>query len=123
MTSADTAHGRLGELFAAIDASDADGFVGFLTADAVFRFGSAPAVSGSAAIREAVGGFFATIAGCQHAIARIIVEGDVVICEGEVTYTRHDASQLTLPFVNVFEMAGELISIYRIYIDAGPLYD
>lgn len=122
MTSVDSARNRLGELFAAIDASDTERFLSFLTAEASFRFGSAPAVSGTEAIREAVGGFFSSIAGCRHAITRIVVDGDVVICEGEVTYTRHDQSQITLPFANIFEYTGDLISTYKIYADAGPLY-
>jgi hypothetical protein len=29
---------------------------------------------------------------------------------------------LTLPFTNVFELDGELISHYKIYIDIAPLY-
>ncbi len=123
MTSVNSVSDRLGELFAAIDASDTERFLSFLTAEASFRFGSAPAVSGTEAIRAAVGGFFSTIGGCRHSIATTVVEGDVVICEGEVTYTRHDSSQITLPFANVFEMSGELISMYKIYVDAGPLYN
>jgi len=39
-----------------------------------------------------------------------------------VTYTRHDGTNLTLPFVNVFAMRGDLIQDYLIYIDATPLY-
>lgn len=123
MTSVNSVSDRLGELFAAIDACDTERFLSFLTAEASFRFGSAPAVSGAEAIRAAVGGFFSTIGGSRHSTARTVVEGDVVICEGEVTYTRHDSSQITLPFANVFEMSGELISIYKIYVDAGPLYN
>jgi limonene-1,2-epoxide hydrolase len=123
MTSVDSARTRLGELFAAIDASDTERFLSFLTAEASFRFGSAPAVFGAEAIGEAVGGFFASIAGCRHSIARIVVDGDVVICEGEVTYTRHDESQITLPFANILECAGDLIANYKIYVDAGPLYN
>ena len=47
----------------------------------------------------------------------------MVICEGETTYTRHDGTQITLPFANVFELEGELISTYKIYADIGPLYE
>ena len=66
MSSADAAGRDTGGLFAAIDAKDAASFVSYLTEDAVFRFGSAPAVQGREAIREAVDGFFAPIAGCRH---------------------------------------------------------
>jgi len=123
MTPAKSASDRLGALFAAIDASDTERFLSFLTAEASFRFGSAPAVSGTEAIRAAVGGFFTTIGGCRHSIARTVMEGDVIICEGDVTYTRLDSSQITLPFTDIFEMSGELISTYKIYMDIGPLYN
>lgn len=109
-------------LFDAIDANDTDQFLEYLTEDASFRFGASPVAKGSEAIRTAVDGFFASIAGCRHTVPRIIVEDNVVICEGEVTYTRHDKSEVTLPFANVFEMKNNLISTYRIYSDIGPLY-
>jgi hypothetical protein len=37
--------------------------------------------------------------------------------------TRHDATEIALPFINVFEFDGDLISGYKIYMDIGPLYD
>ena len=123
MTEADIWRARLDDLFAAIDAKDTERFLGFLTAGATFRFGSAPAVQGREAIHSAVDGFFSTIAGLRHELTRTIAEGDVVVCEGNVTYTRHDATEITLPFVNVFEFDGDLISVYKIYMDVGPLYD
>jgi limonene-1,2-epoxide hydrolase len=111
-----------GGLFAAIDAQDTAAFVSYLTEDAVFRFGSAPAVAGRDAIAAAVDGFFSTIAGCSHEIAFSAQSGNTLVCEGEVTYRRHDDSEVTLPFVDVLEYEGELISAYKIYIDVAPLY-
>lgn len=109
-------------LFAAIDRKDVAAFVSCLTTDAVFRFGSAPEVAGSDAIAAAVGGFFDSIAGLSHAVHKILWNGETQVCEGEVTYERHDGSTLTVPFVDVFEYEGELISQYKIYIDIGELY-
>jgi len=112
----------LAKLFAAIDRKDADAFVECLTDDASFRFGSAPAVAGRDGIREAVAAFFATIAGLSHRLNEPIAHGDTLVCEGAVTYIRHDGSEITLPFANVFEMDGGLIRNYKIYADIGPLY-
>jgi ketosteroid isomerase-like protein len=123
VTLSEATHARLDDLFKAVDAKDTERFLDFLTDEASFRFGSAPPAQGREAIRIAVNGFFSTIAGCRHVLARIVAEDDVIICEGEVTYTRHDASEVTLPFANVFELVGELISAYKIYADAGPLYE
>jgi len=111
-----------GKLFASIDAMDTGGFLGFIAAEGEFRFGSSPPVRGHAAIRAAVENFFSSFAALRHDLQRQVVQGDTVVCEGEVTYTRHDGSTVTLPFCNVFEVQDGLISLYRIYIDVGPLY-
>lgn len=111
-----------GGLFAAIDARDGAGFASYLTEDAIFRFGSAPSVQGRDAIQAAVEGFFSSIAGLSHTIARTLRQGDTLVCEGEVTYERHDGSTITLPFTDVFEYEGDLIAHYKIYMDIAPLY-
>ncbi len=110
------------ELFDAIDAMDMERFLSCIDESATFRFGSAPAVKGHAAIRAGVEGFFASIAGLKHALKRRVAEDHAIVYEGEVTYTRHDGSVITLPFANVFEVDIGLICLYRIYIDIAPLY-
>ena len=112
----------LDPLFQAIDAMDADKFASFLTEDGEFRFGNAPAVSGRDAIKDAVNGFFSTIAGLSHSVMRVWRDDGNLACEGEVCYRRHDGSEIVIPFVDVFEFEGSLISSYRIYIDISPLY-
>ncbi len=108
-------------LFAAIDAREARGFVDRLTPDAQFRFGNAPTLVGADAIRAGVSSFFAGIAACQHRLVRTWSAPNGIACEGEVTYTRHDGTQVLIPFANVLELRGALISVYRIYIDNSPL--
>ena len=113
----------LEDLFASIDSQDAERFVTFLTPDASFRFGSAPAAHGTKAIRAAVGGFFETIRGLRHEVLRSMAGDAVLVCEGNVTYTRIDGSEIALPFVDVFEMSDDgLIADYKIYMDIAPLY-
>ena len=122
MSSAGSAGSDTGGLFAAIDAQDAAAFVSYLTEDAVFRFGSAPPVQGREAIRAAVDAFFATIAGCRHTISNSLRTDATLVCEGEVTYRRHDDAEITVPFADIFEYEGDLIAEYKIYIDIAPLY-
>ena len=110
-------------LFAAIDARDATAFAGFLTENASFRFGSAPATRGRAGIEAAVSDFFASLAGLSHVIDAVVSKGDRLFCEGETTYTRHDGRQVTVPFADVFIYEGEKIADYRIYADLGPLFE
>jgi limonene-1,2-epoxide hydrolase len=122
VSSAHAAGSDTGGMFAAIDAKETEAFLGYLTEDAVFRFGSAPPVQGHAAIAAAVGGFFQSISGCQHVVEKTLAAGDTVICEGTVTYRRHDGSEITLPFTDVLEYVGDRIRHYKIYIDIAPLY-
>ena len=112
----------LGKLFVSIDAMDTEGFLAFLAPDAEFRYGSAPPITGHDGIREAIDGFYSSIAALSHDVQRIVADDNTVVCEGEVTYTRHDGSAVTLPFCNVFETDAGLITLYRIYIDIAPLY-
>ena len=121
-SAGDVRQTRLDALFAAIDAKDTSAFLDFLADDASFRFGSAPAAEGREAIGEAVEGFFSTIAGLEHTLAWTFADGDTLVCEGDVTYTRHDGSKIALPFVDVFDMDGDKIKNYKIYMDIAPLY-
>ena len=122
MSLSDAQQSLLRELFAAIDTQDVDAFVGFLTDDASFRFGSAPAAQGKEQISAAVGGFFGSIKGLEHTVTKAFANDGTLFCEGEVTYTRHDETRISLPFADVFEMSGERIAEYKIYMDIGPLF-
>jgi ketosteroid isomerase-like protein len=110
-------------IFAVIDAGDAAGFVRFLTPDAQFRFANAPTVVGGEAIRAAAAGFFSAIASSRHRLLRTWNGSATAVCEGEVTYTRHDGTALRVPFANVFELRGDKIASYRIYIDNSALFN
>ncbi len=122
MTSAVATGPDTTALFAAIDRKDTASFVAALTDDAVFRFGSAPPVRGREAVAAAVDGFFGTIAGLSHTVTKVLWDGGSQVCEGEVTYERHNGSKITLPFTDIFEYSGDLIAHYKIYMDIGPLY-
>jgi len=110
------------QLFQAIDAMDTETFTSFLTDDACFRFGNAPAVTGRTNIRDAVDGFFATIKALRHRVLSTWAHPDAVVCQGEVTYTRTDDTDVTIPFVNVLHIANGRISRYLTYIDIAPLH-
>lgn len=109
-------------LFAVIDAKDTRGFLAFLADNAEFRFANAPPAVGKAAIGAAVDNFFAAIRSSRHDITRSWTQPDHYICQGTVTYTRHDGKEVTVPFANILGMRDGLIDDYRIYIDATPLF-
>ncbi len=122
MSGEETAGVDFRKLFASIDAMDTESFLGFIAEDCTFRFGSSPLVAGREGIGSSVNDFFSMFAALRHDLARIVADDNTVVCEGEVTYTRHDGSKITLPFCNVFEADAGLISLYRIYIDIAPLF-
>jgi ketosteroid isomerase-like protein len=110
------------DLFEAVDSLDANKFVGFLTDDAVFRFANAAPVEGKEVIRGALNGFFSSINGMKHEILECWQQDSTVICRGEVTYTKKDASEFTIPFANFLKTKGELVKDYLVYMDASQLY-
>ena len=109
-------------LFKTIDQMDPDEFAEFVTEDGTFAFGNAEIVTGRPAIRDAVAAFYSTIKALHHEIGQTWEGDDTLVTEARVTYTRHDGSAITLPFVNVFRLRGDLVRDYRIYIDIAPLY-
>ncbi len=76
----------IGELFQCIDVNDTEEFLSYLTHDALFRSGNAPAVHGQVAIRAAIEGFFDSIKRSRHELRGHCACGDTVICQGEVTW-------------------------------------
>ena len=112
----------LEKLFATIDAKDDEGFVAFLTEDAVFRFGNAEPARGKQAVRDAVAGFFSSVKGLEHTVRESWTQPDAVVMHGEVTYTRHDGSRLSVPFANVFKLDGALVSEYLVFADVSRLW-
>lgn len=113
---------KIESLFNDIDKMDADKFASYLDEDVIFRFGNAPAVTGKKAVRDAVDGFFKSIKGISHKKLRMWLHPDSILYQGIVTYTRHDGTEVTLPYLNVFFLNGEKIKEYLIYIDINPLY-
>lgn len=110
------------EMFASIDAMDADKFASYLTPDGRFQFGNAEPCVGRAATRDGVAAFFSSINGLRHTITGYWQQGDVVIVELSIDYTRKDGKVVTLPCANIFRMDGVLVRDYRIFMDVAPIY-
>lgn len=113
---------RIKQLFQSIDDRDVDAFTAFLSDDVSFRFGNAQPVNGKIDVGNVVRGFFGSIKALRHDVVEIWQEKDVVICHGVVTYTRKDSSTLSVPFANIFKLAGESIREYLIFVDVSELY-
>jgi ketosteroid isomerase-like protein len=109
-------------LFADIDSMDPDRFADHLAEDVRFRFGNADPVHGRAAVRDVWASFCEGIDGVRHDPVAQWEEGDAVIAEAEVTYTRKDGSRVSLPVVTIYRSSGELIEDYRVFMDVAPLF-
>lgn len=113
---------QIDSLFKVIDEMDCEKFATFLCENGEFKFGNAQSVKGRAEIKKAVSQFFNSIHGLQHKIKQVWSVDNSVIVNGEVTYTRKNKTQLTVPFMNLLEMKKGLIENYQIFIDINQLY-
>ena len=112
----------ISRLFSAIDKMDEEAFVTFLSDGVKFQFANAAPAHGRSAVGEIVKGFFSSIRGLSHSIENMVCEEPFFVAQGKVTYTRHDSTQLTVPFANVFKIKDDLIDDYCIYVDVSNLY-
>jgi ketosteroid isomerase-like protein len=109
------------ELFADIDSKNAHSFASRLSEDARVRIGSADPIFGRANVEAALSEFFGMIKALVHETVEYWDAGDTMIIESEVTYTRLDDSQITVPAVSIYRRGEKLIDDYRIFIDLGPV--
>jgi len=109
-------------MFAVADTLDVDSYVNYLAPDVCFRFGNAEPITGRDAVRDTVGHFFTTIKGLQHTIVREWHDGDTIIQQLDVTYTRLDGNKVTIPAVNILRLNNDTVADYRIYVDLAPVY-
>src|ERR1035441_896720 len=104
----------------AINRFTPNNFVAPLTPDATFRFANADPVTGRAAVKEAVAGFFSSIDGLTHHILNVYESGETVIAQIDVEYLRKDGKSVTVPNADILVFDGDLVSDWQIYIDVTP---
>ena len=109
-------------IFAALDAKDTAAVAAFMTDDVHLRLGNTEPIHGKAAFVQSVEAFLGSIASFQHHILDVWADGDALIVQLEVSYTRHDGGELTLPCVNVFRLRDGAVADYRVYMDISPVY-
>ena len=111
----------LNSLFHSIDSKDCTAFQQYLAPDCSFRLGNLPVVTGRESIGAAVAVFFDSLQSISHDIDGAWHTADSSICHGSVCYTRHDGSQLTVPFANILKREARLISEYLVFVDISGL--
>ena len=110
------------DLFDSIDNKDASKFSSFLSEEVQFRFGNMPVTHGKVIATEQVSYFFDSIKSLRHSLDEFWSAQDAILCHGNVTYTRHDDSTLTVPFCNIFKINQQGIYEYLIFADVSTLY-
>ena len=111
-----------------VDKKDAAGFAAAFTADGWCRFANNPPIVGRDNIRAAIAQFFTAMKSLKHSPKGAFMDGDTLFLEAEVTYTRHDDAQVTVPAMTVFHIASEeeggrfLADQCRIFVDLAPLF-
>ena len=84
-------------MFGTFDAQDVSRLAGFVTDDVRLRLGNAEPVQGTPAFIAAVDAFTASVEGFGHESQNVWSDGDVLIAEFDVHYTRLDGREVTVP--------------------------
>lgn len=117
-----------GEDWAADFFRDADSFslerlTAWFADDVEVRFANAPAIRGREDAVEAFRGFWSGIAGMRHRREALVLTGDTAAQMSQVTYTRHDGSEATMPVASYLRRVGPgRIDRLWIFIDMAPLF-
>lgn len=109
-------------IFAAFDAKDIEALSALVTDDVRLQLGNSDVVAGDDAFRAGLQAFFDSVRSFRHGVTDVWHDGDVLIAEIQVQYTRLDGGELTLPCCNVFRLRDGLVSDYRVYMDINPVY-
>ncbi|WP_156680763.1 nuclear transport factor 2 family protein [Sphingomonas profundi] len=111
------------DFFRDADSFDLPTLVGWFADDVEVRFGNAPAIVGKAAAEEAFRGFWSSISGMRHGRECLVVDGAMAAQFSQVTYKRHDGSEVTMPVASQLRRVGEgRIDRLWIVIDMAPLF-
>jgi len=110
------------QLFDDIDSMEPERFTAHLADDVTMYFGNADPIHGRAAVHDAWAGFCEGIDGLSHEPLRQWESGEGTVAEANVTYTRKDGGEVTVPVVTIYREGDGGIADYRIFIDLAPLF-
>jgi ketosteroid isomerase-like protein len=110
-------------IFSRVDRQDVTGLIELLAEDATMVFGNAEPLRGREAILAGNRGFLQTIKGLRHSITEVWTVGATTVAVTDVTYTRRDDKEVTIPCVSIWRVGDDgLIVDYRIFFDPSPIY-
>jgi SnoaL-like domain len=110
-------------VFGVVDSMDPAATANLLAEDAQMRFGNADPLVGHEAIIAGATAFFGAIRKIHHTIRNVWTVGADTIAETDVTYTRHDGKDVTIPVVSIWRVdVDDRIEDYRVFYDVGPVF-
>lgn len=110
-------------IFATVDTLDPRAVTELFAQDATMVFGNREPLAGREAIMAGNQAFMSIVKGLRHRILNEWNVGADTIAETEVTYTRHDDKEVTIPVVSIWRVRDDdLIVNYRVFFDVAPLY-
>jgi len=109
-------------MYGIVDTMNGAGLAELMTEESIFRFANIPAIQGKAAVTGFLDNFFQSIKGIAHSDIEDWKIDNIRFATGKVKYTRHDDSELSVPFSVILKMQGDLISEYLVFVDASELY-
>jgi ketosteroid isomerase-like protein len=111
------------DFFRDADTLDLKTLATWFSDDVEVRFGNGPPITGQINAQEAFGNFWATITGMRHRREALLADGDMAMQFSQVTYTRHDGSDVTMPVASHLRRVGaNRIDRLWIVIDLAPLF-
>jgi hypothetical protein len=113
-----------------VDHKNAKGFAAVFAPDGWLRFGNNPKLVGREAIEAAIARFFSAFLSLRHEPGETSMDGDTLVLEATVTYTRHDGKVVTVPACTIYRlsisreggMTQPVATECRIYVDLTPLF-
>ena len=110
--------------FKTVDTLDAEAIASHFTDEGAFWFSNQPPAEGKQAVRNALIEFFATIGAMHHENTGLWLgdDGDSAVWEADVTYTRKNGTQVTLPCASILRSSNDKIYDFRMNMDISPVY-
>ena len=112
------------DLLDEVDSENAIGFASHFTLDAEFTWGNFEKRVGRTEIIMFTHGFFPMVTGVRHRLDNYyLVDAQIAITDGQVTFFRLDGTEVTVPFSTRahFTPDGTLMTSYQVYLDPSPL--
>lgn len=110
-------------VFDVVDAMDLNAVAALFAEDATMVFANGEPMVGREAVVAGNTAFMSTIKGLRHRLLNEWRVGATTIAETEVTYSRVDGKEVTLPAVSIWSTREDgLIVDYRVFVDLAPVH-